>query len=115
MTAEQALSGVETKQWPMLASMNSKQHAQAWRDAGHAGDPPVAFRDGNSVRIDYQRLAPSDRQRVEARATQVPPTAGDQNVDARAGTLPRPPHGNVWGAGAQDPTKLNVPHKLPKL
>jgi hypothetical protein len=111
ITPEQALNGLEQQGWPTVASMNSRRHVEAWHDAGNTGNPPVVFRDGNQIRIDFQRLNAQDQQRFQALATRVPQVAGDRNVDARAGTWPEPPRGNVGGGNATGTTQPGTPRR----
>jgi hypothetical protein len=109
ITAERALQGMEQQRWPTVASMNPRRHAEAWREAGNTGTPPVAFRDGNTIRIDLQRLTAEQQQRFRAQAMPVAPAAqepaskpvaGRHNVDPRGRTQPEPSPSQVNGPTA---------------
>ena len=89
ITTEQALKGMETQGWPTVASMNSQRHLQEWRDAGGVGNPPVVFRDGDQIRIDFRRMSPQEQQRFEKHVTGGKIVVGDPAVDVHAGTQPR--------------------------
>ncbi|HEU0202367.1 MAG TPA: hypothetical protein VFR86_18295 [Burkholderiaceae bacterium] len=89
ITAERALQGMEQHHWPTVASMNGRRHAEAWREAGNAGEPPIAFRDGNVVRIDLQRLTPEQHRRFREHATYVPPAPANKTEVHAAGPTPQ--------------------------
>lgn len=69
VSADRALDGMSKQGWPTVASMNGRRHSEAWHDAGGQGEPPVAFRYGNLMRVDFQRLSAEQQRRFEAMAT----------------------------------------------
>lgn len=66
ISAEHALDGIALLGWPVIVSTSHSIHAAAWRDLGHAGRPPIAFREADRLRIDLARLTPTQRKRLEA-------------------------------------------------
>ena len=68
ITPEQALQGIENQGWPSMTSMNTRRHAERWRELNpnHTAEPPIAYRDGNQIRLDYRRLTPEQQRRYEA-------------------------------------------------
>ena len=105
VSAERALDGMEKDGWHTVASMNRGRHQQAWREAGHTGEAPAAFGEGDHVRIDYQRLSPEQQRRLQAKATDVPGgTVGDRSVDGEAATQQRVAPPNTRSGGALEPT-----------
>jgi hypothetical protein len=65
IAAERALDGVAHLGWPMIVSMSHSPHAAVWRALGHADRPPIAFREADRLRVDFARLTPSQRRRLE--------------------------------------------------
>lgn len=94
ISAEQAIDGMRTRHWPTVASMNPRAHAEAWREAGNTGEPPIAWRDGNVMRIDFRRLTPDQQRVVQDHMTRVPakpaklPADHEPIIDPNAKTHP---------------------------
>jgi hypothetical protein len=109
VTADRALDGMERLQWPTVASMNRGRHQEAWREAnpGNTGAPPIAFRDGNVMRIDFQSLTPEQQQRYASYVTRQ--GVGDRTVNATAGTQPKMPAPPTRSNGALDRTDPGTP------
>jgi hypothetical protein len=60
ITFDRAIQGIESQGWPASASMTTRSHTKNWRAHNPTAKPnaevPVVFRDGNQIRIDFERL-----------------------------------------------------------